>query len=358
MNWKEKYYLDIGIAVLIVVLPLLQYLHILIPRDIIMYKIFNITFNSGRFINLRATVYYFLNETSLFFLLCIWYVVEEKFYQFTLFPMCIFVRGMILSVPFVYIDGDYVVLMLTALFLIILVGILTLLKRKWKISSVSFNSSSYKKMIHQMFVILLNRKKSYHNYTYVYQRVITKASKDILKLKSLYTIKLNTKKDLNVSRNYGKWTIPLLFFLVFSPLIFQIYRLIPTTSNIKWFFMYEVNNGFPNGSVFIYLVIKKTTIILLFIVWYTLSNNWFKICVLCPITIYSYQLYEVLFGTSSAIDELEYIKSLPVILVILGITQLCSLIYKYDLKHDSLRVKIDQEIDRLINKFAKRNSEL
>lgn len=356
INWKKKYYLDIGIAVLIAVLPLLQYLHILIPRDIISYKIFSITLYADGYNDLRSEVYNILFEVSLFFLLCIWYVVEDKYYQFTLFPMFIFLKGVVLSVPFFNADSVYKMLLLTTFLLIVTISILTVLKKKWKISSVSFYSSTYKKMIHEMFVLLLSRKKSYHNYAHAYQQVISKANKDILKLKSLYTIKLTTKKDVNVSRNYGKWTIPLLCFLVFSPLIFQIHYLIPSTSNIKWFFMYEENNGFSNASIFLYLVIKKTTIILLFIVWYILSNNWFKICFFIPITIYSYQLYEVLFGTTSTLDEFEYIESLPVILVILGITQLCSLIYKYDLKHDSLRVKIDQEIDRLINKFAKRNS--
>ena len=117
--------------------------------------------------------------------------------------------------------------------------------------------------------------------------------------------------------------------------------------------MSEVNNGFRSSRSYFYAITLKMTFLLTFIAWYITNQNWYKMALFIPIIIYTFQLYEVAFGTSTTIDEVELIKAFPLILVTILFTIFLSKVYKYGIQSLSIREQLDNEINKLIGKFAR-----
>ncbi len=101
-----------------------------------------------------------------------------------------------------------------------------------------------------------------------------------------------------------------------SPIIFYSYKYIPVEDS--WTFMgIEFNkNGFADVSYAFYYYCTKWVPLLLLIIWFITSKNWWYHAILVPIAMYSFQFFAVLNYESGIVDENEILYIVAVTMVV------------------------------------------
>lgn len=360
MNWKKKYYLDIGIAILIAVLPFCLYLYLLVDENLSSFSFFGKVFipaevNGIHSIHLQC--YYFLTGFVPFALITLWFLTEKRTLSyFAFFPLFPYLRFCIFSIINLFGIITINAHIITIPFILLLIW--GLIKIKRNAGNLLFDDQNFYDLNERenYFIRLFRKRRNLFKYTKIFEKFEKNKSDDLERIKEIYALKLNLAKQKVESKAKSRKDYIFYIILSISPFLIYIYIFIPENTHIKWFYMELNNNGFMDFKSFFYTLMSKITPIMLWVVWYISSRNWWRIVIFVPITIYSYQLYIVAFSSSMQFDENEYVDALPLISIILLFTLILSKIYRYDLKSYSIRKQLDQEIDRLINKFAKGNS--
>lgn len=366
MNWKKKYYLDIGIAVFIAVLPFCMYAYLLIDKTITEFTFLGKVYlpQAG---TVQLGVYFVTARLIPFLLFSMWFISSrQKFTYFVLVPA--FYNFHKANMYFIFLFGDspqhfdnYEESYLEGfLFFTPILLLLIYLRRIHKIYKVGDEKTYFTN--ENVLLTFLNKKKKYRIHKRAISSVNLFKSEDKKHLQNLFYSKQVLDKDKDLLKQDTKtknWfeIVSVILFLS-TPILYNIFRYVPEDYVFYFYPMSEPNGRCISFSAFVYYMIMKWVPIISLTFWYITSNNWFRTVILIPLIIYTYQVHEILFGNSGKIDEVEYLQSLPLVLIVLLLTYIVSVIYKYDLKSYSIRKQLDQEIDRLINKFAKRNSEL
>jgi len=83
------------------------------------------------------------------------------------------------------------------------------------------------------------------------------------------------------------------------------------------------------------------------LIWYFTCRHWWKSAILVIIAVELAKIITALLNTSHAIDEIDYITSLPITIpIILALALISKKLNKYNLSIE-LRSKIDNEIDKI-----------
>ena len=110
-------------------------------------------------------------------------------------------------------------------------------------------------------------------------------------------------------------------FIAISPIMFYSYKYLPqdaTTLNILGITVNE--NNFGDVSTAIYFYLSKVVPLLLLVIWFVTSKNWWYHAILIPISMYSFQLYTVLnYSNSNRIDENEILYVIAVTMVVIPV---------------------------------------
>ena len=107
-------------------------------------------------------------------------------------------------------------------------------------------------------------------------------------------------------------------FIATTPLLQYSYKYIPSDAE-SWFFLgiLEISeNGFGLVSDALYYYFSKIVPLVLLIIWFTTSRQWWYHAILIPISMYSFQLYNVLTFESNKVDENEILYVIAVTMVI------------------------------------------
>src|SRR5690606_37873930 len=105
--------------------------------------------------------------------------------------------------------------------------------------------------------------------------------------------------------------------IALAPVLFYCYKYIPGNLT-TWSFMgieFKENN-FGDVSTAIYYYCSKFVPLLLLIIWFITSKNWWYHAILIPISMYSFQLYSVLSYDSGPVDENEILYVVAVTMVV------------------------------------------
>jgi hypothetical protein len=110
-------------------------------------------------------------------------------------------------------------------------------------------------------------------------------------------------------------------FIAVSPVLFYSYKYLPqevTTWTVLGITITE--NNFGDVSTAIYFYLSKVVPLLLLVIWFVTSKNWWYHAILIPIAMYSFQLYTVLnYTNSERIDENEILYVIAVTMVVIPI---------------------------------------
>lgn len=109
--------------------------------------------------------------------------------------------------------------------------------------------------------------------------------------------------------------------IAISPLLFYSYKYLPVSTEGTWSFfgITFTENGYDDITIAFYFYLSKLVPLVLFIVWFFTSKNWWYHIILIPIAMYAFQLYSVFSEDSARIDENELLYLLLVCMVIIPI---------------------------------------
>ena len=203
-----------------------------------------------------------------------------------------------------------------------------------------------------------------------YQRIKTKAE-DLKKLKEgqsqqiyLYELfKLKQLlasfffKSLNSKAQYlkKKLLLDLLICLVLMamPFAYYTFKLIP--KGVQEYALFGIvlgTKGFADVNVYVWYVSLKICILIPLCIWFVTSNQWWRYAILSPIILFAYQLWGAYQNETLEVDNYEYIKALPVILLLVVVLLVISKGIKYQAKTADIYETLTVEIDQLSSQMS------
>ncbi|RIV45867.1 hypothetical protein FQ017_04575 [Flagellimonas pelagia] len=110
-------------------------------------------------------------------------------------------------------------------------------------------------------------------------------------------------------------------FIAISPIMFYSYKYLPQDATTLTILGITVNeNNFGDVSTAIYFYLSKVVPLLLLVIWFVTSKNWWYHAILIPISMYSFQLFTVLnYSNSERIDENEILYVIAVTMVVVPV---------------------------------------
>nr|WP_298998674.1 hypothetical protein [uncultured Allomuricauda sp.] len=107
--------------------------------------------------------------------------------------------------------------------------------------------------------------------------------------------------------------------IAISPLLFYLYKYLPAgEQKIDILGIDFGPNGFEDVSVAFYFYFTKIVPLLLLIIWFATSRQWWYHAILIPISMYSFQLYGVI-RYESGVDENEILYIIAVTMIVVPI---------------------------------------
>ena len=121
---------------------------------------------------------------------------------------------------------------------------------------------------------------------------------------------------------------------------------------------FKINSfGFENIKELVQYIRMKLLIIFLSIIWYFTCQYWWKSAILVILIIEILKLVSAFISEQKFIDEIEYVKSLPITIpIILGIVLISKKINYYNLAKN-VRYDIDNKIDDVFFELNNENDE-
>lgn len=111
----------------------------------------------------------------------------------------------------------------------------------------------------------------------------------------------------------------IVFLVIASPFVFKLHEYVSSeegaTINILGL---ELNqNGFANLSVYVWFLLGKLVPFYLLLIWFFTCKHWWYHIILIPITMYVFQLFEVVYSEDKYIDSENILWLLPICMVII-----------------------------------------
>lgn len=140
-------------------------------------------------------------------------------------------------------------------------------------------------------------------------------------------------------------------FMLFVPYAFYLYNYFPNEKIFETRFFTFESKGYESVSTFMWLLLSKLVPLTLILIWFTTCKHWWYYSIAIPISVYIFQFISVINDDIGYVDEVEFIYSLPITLIILTI-----LYFVRSKIHVYLKAKdIKKEMDEVMNKpFVKK----
>jgi hypothetical protein len=111
-----------------------------------------------------------------------------------------------------------------------------------------------------------------------------------------------------------------IILIVVTPYLLYLYQTIPEGIQ-KWDSFFGVINSGVYGEVqsIVYYFFAKFVPLLLLIIWFVTNKHWWVHAIIIPISVYLFQLISVINDSEEFIDEVEFIYTVPITVIIMVI---------------------------------------
>lgn len=110
-----------------------------------------------------------------------------------------------------------------------------------------------------------------------------------------------------------------LFIIVISPFIFKLHEYLPQDpeATITIFGFIIDSNGFLDLNTYGWFLLGKIVPLILLFIWFLTCKHWWYHIILIPITMYAFQIFEVLYSSDRFVDTRNILWLLPVCMVVI-----------------------------------------
>ncbi len=112
----------------------------------------------------------------------------------------------------------------------------------------------------------------------------------------------------------------MVIFIISTPYFLYFYQNLPNDlENWNTFFGVVKGGYYGTARMYIYSFFSKFVPLLLLFIWFITNKNWWVHSLIIPITVYLFQLISVINDSEGYIDEVEFIYTVPFLVLILVI---------------------------------------
>ena len=114
----------------------------------------------------------------------------------------------------------------------------------------------------------------------------------------------------------------LVVFIALTPFFYKIYDYLPINNpdaTVSFIGITIGSNGWADVSTYVWFLTVKIIPLMLLIIWFFTSKNWWYHILLIPIAMYSFQLFEGLFSEDDFVDTENIWWLLPVCIVVIPV---------------------------------------
>ena len=135
------------------------------------------------------------------------------------------------------------------------------------------------------------------------------------------------KKSFDISKKARKRifidSIGVLLIII-SPFIFKLHQYLPGNPDATINFLGFVfdSNGFADLNTYGWFLLSKIVPFYLFVIWFFTCKHWWYHIILIPLTMYAFQVFEVLYSDDNIVDTKNIIWLLPVCMVVIPLVYL------------------------------------
>ncbi|MEM8764331.1 MAG: hypothetical protein AAGD88_10995 [Bacteroidota bacterium] len=105
-----------------------------------------------------------------------------------------------------------------------------------------------------------------------------------------------------------------------APLLTYSHKYFPDGEQVIEFLFFTITaNGFGDAPTAFYYYLTKIVPLMLLIIWFVSSKNWWYHAILIPMSMYAFQLFSALYNTSDHVDENEIFYVIAVTMVIVPV---------------------------------------
>lgn len=132
-----------------------------------------------------------------------------------------------------------------------------------------------------------------------------------------------------------------------------LYKLVPTEKVWETGFFTLTTRGYPSVRLFVYFLLDRFIPLVLFIIVFFIVRPGWNHPFVVVIFLYLHRLLAVVSNSSQVMDEYEYIYTLPVALIVIGILYYM----RHKLKNRINIVDLKEQLDDEIQKLKDQNNE-
>jgi hypothetical protein len=112
----------------------------------------------------------------------------------------------------------------------------------------------------------------------------------------------------------------MVILIIFSPYLLYFYQSVPGDIE-NWDTIFGPIKGgyYVTAQMFMYALFSKFVPLLLLFVWFVTNKTWWVHALIIPISVYLFQLISVVNDSENYMDEVEFIYTVPFLVVILVI---------------------------------------
>ncbi|WP_298367279.1 hypothetical protein [uncultured Lutibacter sp.] len=112
----------------------------------------------------------------------------------------------------------------------------------------------------------------------------------------------------------------IIILIISTPYLLYIYRAIPFEAETYKTLFFTIKGGYyEKAQSFVYTFFGKFVPFFLLIIWFVTNKHWWVHALIIPITIYLFQLISVANDSEQYVDEIEFIYTVPIAILIMVI---------------------------------------
>ena len=136
------------------------------------------------------------------------------------------------------------------------------------------------------------------------------------------------------------------------PILYYTYKMVPPSETWQTKLFTIQSFGFDNVQVVSWIICSKLLLIGILSIWFITCKHWWRNAIMVPLIIELYKLLAILNDSNKAIDEVEFLTSIPITLPIILALLFISNKMKYYSKSMDLSYDLNNEIEILINELT------
>ncbi|MDV7187256.1 hypothetical protein R3X25_08195 [Lutibacter sp. TH_r2] len=103
-----------------------------------------------------------------------------------------------------------------------------------------------------------------------------------------------------------------------SPYLLYIHNNIPDDLTEIETFLGTIKGGYYQlAQTYVYFFFSKFVPLFLLIIWFITNKHWWVHAILIPISVYLFQLISVIYDSEEFLDEIEFIYTIPILVIII-----------------------------------------